>query len=127
MLPHRYQGLGLPNMALEKLGKSIAWLHHHWSVKKGVGLIIKAAFERLQVETGLSGNVLIRDYNKYECLAMHSWFKVLWQYLHTFWVKLELENVDIPAIRERDRVIMDEVTMVMDRTEWAGVNRCGRS
>jgi hypothetical protein len=123
MLPHQYQGLGLPNMALEKLGKSISWLHRHWGVKEGVGLILKAAFERLQVETGLSGNVLVKDYTKYECLATHSWFKVLWHYLHTFRVKLELQNVDIPAIRERDKVIMDEVTMVMDRSEWAGVNR----
>jgi hypothetical protein len=30
MLPSHYQGLGLPNMALEKLAESLSWLQRHW-------------------------------------------------------------------------------------------------
>eukprot|EP00956_Cyclotella_meneghiniana_P011946 scaffold16843_cov51-Cyclotella_meneghiniana.AAC.2 len=123
MLPHRYQGLGLPNFALEKLGRSVSWLQRHWGVKEWIGVIIRAGFERLQVETGLSGNILLLDYDRYECLATHTWFKILWQYLSTFKVRLEIAGVDVPATRERDRVIMDEVTQVMDRSEWPAVNR----
>eukprot|EP00956_Cyclotella_meneghiniana_P041404 scaffold225702_cov129-Cyclotella_meneghiniana.AAC.1 len=92
MLPHRYQGLGLPNFALEKLGRSVSWLQRHWGVKEWIGVIIRAGFERLQIETA-------------------------------FKVRLEIAGVDVPATRERDRVIMDEVTQVMDRSEWPAVNR----
>ena len=36
--------------------------------------------------------------------------------------------MDVPATRERDRVIMDEVTKVMDRSEWPdAVNRARKN
>jgi hypothetical protein len=62
MLPCRFQGIGLPNMALEKLSESLMWLQRHWDVGEGMGLIVCEAYEQLQIETGLSGNVFLRDY-----------------------------------------------------------------
>jgi hypothetical protein len=124
MLPVSFQGLGLPNMALEKLSDSLMWLQRHWEVKEGVGLVVREAYERLQVETGLSGNVFARDYKTYECLATHTWFKVFWQYLDHFGVKLELDSsFDVPAVRERDVVLMDEATQALPRSEWRAFNR----
>lgn len=123
MLPIRYQGLGLPNMALEKLAMSIMWVQRHWGVKEGAGIILREAYERLQMETGLSGNTFLWDYSRYECLATHTWLKVLWQYLHTFGVRLDLPDVEVPSVRERDKVIMDEVTKVMNKSDWPAVNR----
>lgn len=72
MLPCRFKGLGLPNMALmEKLSESLMWLQRHWDVGEGMGLslIVREAYEHLQIETGLSGNVFLCDYPTYKCLA----------------------------------------------------------
>lgn len=56
-----YQGLGLLNMALEELSESISiqWLLCHWGIEDGVGKVIQEAYERLQIETGLSGNIFL--------------------------------------------------------------------
>lgn len=40
MLPCCFHGLGLPNMALEKLLESLMWLQRHWDVGEGMGLIV---------------------------------------------------------------------------------------
>lgn len=99
MLPCRFQGLGLPNMALEKLSESLMWLQRHWDVGEGMGLIVREAYECLQIETGLSGNVFLRDYPTYECLATHTWYKVFWQYLHWYKVRLGIgEGYNSPLV-----------------------------
>jgi hypothetical protein len=99
MLPCRFQGLGLPNMALEKLSESLMWLQRHWDVGEGMGLIVREAYECLQIETGLSGNVFLRDYPTYECLATHTWYKVFWQYLHRYKVSLGIgEGYNSPLV-----------------------------
>jgi hypothetical protein len=99
MLPCRFQGLDLPNMALEKLSESLLWLQRHWDIGEGMGLIVREAFERLQIKTGLSGNVFLRDYPTYECLATHTWYKVFWQYLHRYKVSLGIgEGYNSPLV-----------------------------
>jgi hypothetical protein len=40
MLPCTFQGLGLPNMALEKLSELLMWLQRHWDVGEGMGLVV---------------------------------------------------------------------------------------
>lgn len=64
MLPVEFQGLGQPNMALEKLAESLAWLQRFWGVKEGAGHVVREAYERLQIETGLAGNVFLRSYER---------------------------------------------------------------
>jgi hypothetical protein len=78
------------------------WLQRHWEVGEGMGLIVREAYERLQIETGLSGNVFLRDYKTYKCLATHFWYKVFWQYLLRFGVRLEIgDGYDVPLVREQ--------------------------
>ncbi len=61
-------------------------------------------FELVQIEIGLEGNFLVRDYQRFGNLASHTWFKVLWEYLHYFKVELHLDGVVVPKVRERDKV-----------------------
>jgi hypothetical protein len=58
-LPSEYQGLGLPNLSLEKLAESLHLLQHHWSRRTELGQALRLAFELVQVETGLHGNFLL--------------------------------------------------------------------
>jgi hypothetical protein len=78
-LPTSFQGLGLPQMSLEKLSTSVQYLQRHWGSSSAVGQALRSVYKLTQLEVGLSGNFLTRDYGKYSCLAMHSWFKILWE------------------------------------------------
>ena len=124
MLPAKYQGLGLPNMALEKLAMSLSWLQRFWGVPDGAGHVVREAYERLQIETGLEGNIFLRSYKRFGILATHTWYKIFWEYLDHFNITLELdETMIVPHARERDRVFMEEVVRTMDRSEWVAINR----
>jgi hypothetical protein len=88
-----------------------------------MGLIVREAYERLQIETGLSGNVFLRDYKTYKCLATHFWYKVFWQYLSRFGVRLEIgDGYDVPLVRERDQVFMDVALPLTPHAEWPFIN-----
>ncbi len=41
------------------------------------------------MELGLNGNILTRSYKQFSDLASHSWFKILWEYLSLYKVKVE--------------------------------------
>lgn len=123
-LPCRFQGLGLPHMRLEKLAELLLWLQLHWEVGEGVGLIVRDAYECLQVEMGWSGNLFALDYAKYECLATHSWYKVFWAYLDYFGITIELDSTyDVPLVQERDQVLMEVATRILPHHEWVSFNR----
>jgi hypothetical protein len=124
MLPVNFQGLGLPNMALEKLAESLSWLQRFWGVEEGAGHVVREAYERLQMETGLNGNVFQRSFDRFGILASHTWYKVLWEYLDHFQVKLEFDDtLTVPRVRERDKVFMEVAVEKLDRSEWVAVNR----
>lgn len=57
-LPIMYQGLGLPQMSLEKLAISLQYLQRHWGRSSLMGNILQANFELIQIEIGLTGNFL---------------------------------------------------------------------
>ena len=95
MLPLAFQGLGLPNLSLEKLTDSLKLLHQHWGTTSDLGTALRCSFEVIQMETGLSGNFLLQDYSSLGCLATHSWLKCLWELVLYYKVKVLLAD-DIP-------------------------------
>ena len=124
MLPFEYQGLGLPNLPLEKLAESLQLLQHHWSRRTDLGKALRLAFELVQVETGLYGNFLLRNYNTYESLATHTWFKQLWEMVHHFRVDVVLsDDIIVTPIRENDKVLMEEVLRILPYHQWVAFNR----
>ena len=101
----------------------MAWLQRLWGVYDGAGHVVREAYERLQIETGLEGNVSRRSFKKFGILVSHTWYKVFWEYLDHFGVYLELdEMIKVPMTRERDKVFMEEVVRKIDRSEWVGIN-----
>ena len=123
MLPLQFQGLGLPNLSLEKLADSLKLLQRHWGTNSDLGRALKCSFELIQVETGLQGNFLLRDYSSLGSLATHSWFGCLWELTSSYQVKVVLANTTVPAIRENDKVVMEEAIKVLPSQQWASFNR----
>ena len=123
-LPVSFQGLGLPYLSLEKLADSLHFIQKHWSMKTAMGNILRCGFELIQIETGLQGNFLQRNFERLGILATHSWFKVLWELLWFFHVELDFtDNVEIPQARERDKVLMEDIIKVLPRDKWESFNR----
>ena len=54
---------------------------------------------------------------------MHSWFKVLWEYASYYSVILDLQDVQIDPVRERDRVFMEEAVKHLPPSQWESINR----
>jgi hypothetical protein len=124
MLPFEYQGLGLPNLALEKLAESLHLLQHHWSRRTDFGKALRLAFELVQVETGLQGNFLLRNYDTYGRLATHTWFKQLWELTQHYGVDVVLsDDIIVPPIRENDKVLMEVVLQILPYHQWVSFNR----
>jgi hypothetical protein len=125
-LPTSFQGLGLPNISLEKLAASLQYIQRHWGCKNPYGTALRSIFELVQIETGLEGNFLLRDYKRYGELASHTWFKVLWEYLDYYGIQLHLDNITVPPVRERDKVFMEEVMRILPPSQWTSLNRARR-
>ena len=122
-LPTQYQGLGLPQMSIEKLSTSLQYLQRHWDNPSSIGRALRCVYELAQIEIGLAGNFLLRNYETYGCLATHTWFKVLWEYLTYYKVDLFLQNVEIPPVRRGDKVIMEEAMSILPHHQWVSFNR----
>jgi hypothetical protein len=122
-LPIKYQGLGLPQMSLEKLAVSLQNIQRHWGSPSTVGQVLRSVYELVQLEVGLSGNFLLRDYNVHGCLASCSWFQLLWEYMSFYGVVMELEDVTVPPIRKRDCVLMEDAVRVLPACQWESFNR----
>jgi hypothetical protein len=122
-LPTTYQGLGLPQMSIEKLSAMLHFLQKHWASQDSMGKLLRCMFELSQLEIGLSGNFLLRDYSLYGRLATHSWFRTLWEYAHYYRVQIELDGVTIDPVRERDQVLMEEAIKLLPIRQWISFNR----
>ena len=96
-------------MSIEKLALSIQYLQWHWGTSSTYRVALRCSFELVQIETGLQGNVLVRDFESLWSLATHTWFKLIWEYLHKYRVTFDLAHVDVPSVRERDVVLMELV------------------
>jgi hypothetical protein len=123
-LPRQFQGLGLPVYSLEKLSDCLRLLQRHWHSSSTLGNALKNSFELVQLETGLAGNFLSRNYSHFNTLATHSWFKLLWELVHYYRVTIDFpEDVSIPPIRERDRVLMEDIIHILPPSQWPSFNR----
>ncbi len=123
-LPFEYQGLGLPNLSLEKLAECLHLLRHHWSQRTELGQALRLSFELIQIETGLRGNFLLRPFDVFGCLATHTWFKQLWELVSFYNVEVILsDDIMVPPLREHDKVLMEEVIQLLPQYQWASLNR----
>ena len=102
-LPRKYQGLALTDWPIEKLSADLHVMLQYWSSPCNLGLCLREAYQLLQMETGLDGNIFLLSFQDFGHLATHSWMKILWQYLDEYDIKLELcESTNIPKVRDND-------------------------
>ena len=57
-LPSEYQGIGLRQWSIEKLGRDLAMLLRHWWSDSTLARSFQALYEAFQMEVGVNGNVL---------------------------------------------------------------------
>lgn len=87
-LPSEYQGINLRQWSIEKLAKDLSLLLRHWQSSSTLGQAFQLVYESFQMELGLDGNIFSRPFTKYQRLATHSWFRVLWQYCSRYSVTI---------------------------------------
>ncbi len=122
-LLHVLQGLGLPNMGIEKLSSMLQYFTCHWDCGRPMSFQLRRSVELLQVECGLEGNPLVRDIRLYRCLATNTWIKMLWHYPDYYQVRREVDHLIIPLLREQDRVLMEIIVCTFPPEEWLQINR----
>lgn len=106
-LPRLFHGLELVDWPVEKLVADVHIMMQHWSSPDILGCCLRSAYELLQMETGLEGNIFAQSYRDFGCLATHSWMAILWQYLDHLGVTLELSSTYfVQPVREGDSGII---------------------
>jgi hypothetical protein len=122
-LPWEFQGLGLPNLGIMKGADMVQYLVRHWGSKHGLGHRLRRSYELTQLDCGLEGNFLVRDFDALGNLATPCWMTTLWEYTWYYRATLTLEEITVPTVRERDRVFMELVIASWPPQDWARINR----
>ena len=110
-MPEQFQGLGLFDFNVDRLGAKILFLRRHWNMPKTMGRVLMQAFHVFQMDTGLQGNIFTRKFGSGQVsdLAKKSmWFYDLWRLCSHLKVDLVV-NADhnVPRVREGDRALME--------------------
>ena len=110
-MPEQFQGLGLFNFNVDRLGAKILFLQRHWNMPETMGRMLMRAFHVFQMDTGIQGNIFTRKFvtGQVSNLADRStWFYDLWRLCDHFNVDLVVNADDnIPRIREGDKALME--------------------
>ena len=89
-----------------------------------MGLYLRASLENLQLELGVPRCPLEYDYDILSNLATNSWVKALWERIHKFKIKINIDYEDLPMPRERDQCIMERFVRERVRgKELVAINR----
>eukprot|EP00956_Cyclotella_meneghiniana_P011387 scaffold15968_cov46-Cyclotella_meneghiniana.AAC.15 len=72
-LPTDFQGIGLKNWSIEKLGKDTAVLLRHWQSGSALGFALEFVYEAFLMEVGLDGNILTRTIKVAQTRRKSSW------------------------------------------------------
>ena len=91
-LPTRYQGLGIFDVNVERLGQKLFWIQRYWGTGGLEGQMLLHAFEAFSIHLGLDGNPFSYSFQKYGHLTISSWWKDLWELLDHFDVRLEVDS-----------------------------------
>ena len=81
MAPKRVMGLGMPNPCIKMLAYKLHLLQTEWNQSTASGQMLRQSLDIFQMETGLSTNVIEKDYDRFE-LATGGWWKQFWCLCH---------------------------------------------
>jgi hypothetical protein len=87
-LPEAFQGIGLPNFALNSLASKLQLIQCIWGFNDATFIALSMGYDSFLMDLGLYGNVLGYNYNQFSILAMdNTWFKKVWELLNNFDVR----------------------------------------
>jgi hypothetical protein len=98
--------VGPPHLGIEALISMSNKLLMPYGCQTATGRLMQSSYSLLLVKLGLSFNPLQESYSQFECLATHSWMKMLWEKLSRFNVKAVVTDVNRSLPREGDQFIM---------------------
>jgi hypothetical protein len=102
-----FGGFCLFNLPVEQLICRVNMLMQHYHTSTNLSRKLDASLRHLQLQLGMSHNLLLLDYAAWGHLAPLSWVKMFWQTLHHFDIHLHMVYPNIAFPRERDQVIME--------------------
>ena len=106
-LPVKYQGLGIFDVNVERLGLKIFWIQRYWGEECLEGQLLLYSFEAFSISLGLDGNPFKYSFARFGYLADSSWWKDLWELLAHFGVRLEMDkSIPFQPYRLGDKSIM---------------------
>lgn len=106
-LPHKYQGLGVFDINIERLSQKLFWLQRYWGYSGLEGDLLLHSFQTFCIDLGFDGNPFACSFQRYGHLASTSWWKDLWELLDHYEVRLEIdESILFKHYREGDISIM---------------------
>jgi hypothetical protein len=85
----------------------VKMLMQHYHTSTNLSRKLDASLQCLQLQLGMSHNLLLLNYDTRGHLAPLSWVKMLWWMLNHFDIHLHMSYPTIPLPQERDRVIME--------------------
>ena len=107
-MPEMFQGLGMFDLNVERLGAKIHFLRRHWNSNEAMGLMVRNAYETFQLDIGLHGNIFTRSFAEFSHLSADNWFYDLWRLCDHFEVSLIIhDSHDVPLLRDGDRALME--------------------
>ncbi len=99
-------GVGLPHLGVEALVAMVNKLLMHYGCQTATGRLMQTSLSLLSVELGLSFQPLKESYEQFGFMVTHSWFKMLWEKLSKFGMKVVVADQDIAFPRESNEFIM---------------------
>jgi hypothetical protein len=101
-----FYGVGLPHLGVKALVAMSKKILMYCSCQTVTGRFLQTSLSLLFVEQGLSLQTLQESYEQFGFLATHSWFKMLWEKLSKFGVRVVGANIPTMYPREGNQFIM---------------------
>jgi hypothetical protein len=99
-------GVGLPHLGVEALIAMVNKLLMHYGCQTASGLFMRTSLSLLFVELGLLFQPLQESYKRFGFMVTHSWFKMLWEKLFKFGMKVVVADQASAFPQEGDQFIM---------------------
>ena len=96
-------GVGLPHLGVEALIAMAIKLLMHYGCQTATGWFMRTSLSLVFVELGLSFQPLQESYKRFGFMVTHSWFKMLWEKLSKFGMKVVVADQAIAFPQEATR------------------------
>ena len=124
-IPQEFGGIGLHSLETEQTLGWINMILQHYGVNSTLGRKCTASLECLQLEIGCQGNPLSEQFDKVGHLAANSWWKAVWERIHSYHFSILLDYPCLKFPRENDQILTHLFLLGHNhKTTLTQLNRC---